>query len=308
MRRSLAWPDLPLEEWKDTCATLHMWTQIAGKIRMALSPRMNHWWQVTLYVNARGLTTSPVPFDGGIFEIQFDFVDHNLIIQTSDGSVRTLQLAPRSVADFHDELMTTLRSLGIDARILTMPAEVPEPIPFDHDHTHASYDPEYANRFWRVLVSVDAVFKEFRARFIGKCSPVHFFWGGFDLAVSRFSGRRVPVREDADPMTREAYSHECISAGWWPGSGTIQYPAFFSYTAPEPAGFSREPVRPESAFYSSDLPMFLLKYDDVRQAPSPETALLEFLQSTYEAGARLARWDREELERAPIPSNSSNSA
>jgi hypothetical protein len=276
-----------------------MWTQIVGKVRMALSPRMNHWWEVPLYVSSRGLTTSPIPYDAGVFEIQFDFINHTLDIQTSDGKAKTLRLTPRPVADFYREMMATLGSLGIHAKIWTMPVEVPDPIPFDQDHMHASYDPEYANRFWRILVATDTVFKQFRARFIGKSSPVHFFWGSFDLAVTRFSGRLAPERPGADPITREAYSHEVISAGFWPGSGDITDAAFYSYTAPPPPGLSKAPIRPSTAFYSPQLSEFLLMYDDVRQAPSPDAALMEFLQSTYEAGANLAKWEREALENAP---------
>lgn len=293
------WPELPLEEWKDTCATLHMWTQVVGKIRLALSPHWNHWWEVPLYVTARGLTTSPIPYEGGIFEILFDFVNHNLIVETSEGTAKTLRLIPRSVAAFHGELMATLETLGVRVKIWTTPVEIPDPIPFDQDRIHASYDPEYANRFWRILVFADTVLKQFRARFIGKCSPVHFFWGSFDLCVTRFSGRPAPERKGADAITREAYSHEVISAGFWPGSGAITDAAFYSYSAPEPPGFSKALIRPDQAFYSSQLSEFLLTYGDVRRASSPEALLMEFLQSTYEAGATLAKWDRESLERTP---------
>ena len=292
-----AWPSLPLEEWKETYATLHMWTQIVGKIRLVQSPPVNHWWQVPLYVSARGLTTSTIPSDTRTFEIDFDFIDHQLIIRTSDGSQKTLPLAPRTVADFYKELMTTLRSLEIEVEIRAIPDEVPDPIPFAEDRVHAAYDPEYANRFWRILVQADRVFEEFRARFIGKCSPVHFFWGSFDLAVTRFSGRRAPEREGADSITREAYSHEVISHGFWPGSGNIQEAAFYSYTAPEPTGLPQAKVRPEGAFYNPETGGFILPYDVVRQAASPDETLLEFLQSTYEAGANLAKWDRASLER-----------
>lgn len=294
-----AWPDLPLEAWKDTYATLHLWTQIVGKIRLRLSPPVNHWWHVTLYVNSRGLTTSPIPYAAGTFEIQFDFLDHKLAIQTSDGASRQLRLAPRPVADFYRELMATLRSIGINVEIDPKPDEVSDPIPFEQDTVHKSYDPEYANRFWRILVSVDKVFKQFRSGFIGKCSPVHFFWGSFDLAVTRFSGRPAPARPQADPITREAYSHEVISAGFWPGSGDIKGPAFYSYAVPEPPGFSKQPVRPSAAFYHPQLSEFLLMYDDIRRAASPGAVLLEFLQRVYEAGATLANWDRKALERAP---------
>jgi len=291
------WPELPLNAWKDTYATLHMWTQIVGKVRLALSPKMNHWWEVPLYVTATGLTTSPIPHDNGIFEIQFDFIHHKLLIQTSDDEEKVVALAPRSVADFYQEFMRCLKSLNIHVKIWRMPCEVPNPIPFDRDTGHASYDPDYANRFWRILVGTDEIFKQFRSRFIGKSSPVHFFWGSFDLAVTRFSGRRAPVREGADPITREAYSHEVISAGFWPGSGDIKDAAFYAYAAPEPAGFAQARVGPAKAFYHPLMHEFLLMYDDVRRASSPKAALLEFLQSTYDAGARLGNWNREELER-----------
>lgn len=296
-----AWPALPLAEWKETYATLHMWSQMVGKIRLALSPHVNHWWESTLYVTARGLTTSPIPHASGVFEIQFDFLDHRLIILTSDGAFRTLRLAPRSVADFYRDLMATLHMLGIEPKIWSMPVEIPAPIPFEKDTVHASYDPEFANRFWRILVSVDRVFKEFRGGFIGKCSPVHFWWGSFDFAVTRFSGRRAPERPGADPVTRDAYSHECISAGFWPGSGPITGPAFYAYAAPEPPGLADVPIRPAAAFYHPELKEFILMYDDVRQAASPRAALLDFLQSTYEAAATLAHWDRAALE---APANS----
>jgi hypothetical protein len=291
------WPELPLEAWQDTYATLHMWTQIVGKVRLALSPRINHWWEVALYVNARGLTTSAIPCNGGNFEIQFDFIDHKLIIQTSWGSSKTLALKPRSVADFYAEFTSALQSLGIAVKIWPMPQEVPNPVRFDRDTQHASYDPEYAHRFWQILIVCDNTFQEFRAGFIGKDSPVHFFWGSFDLCVTRFSGRRAPERVGADPVTREAYSHEVISAGFWPGGGDIKGAAFYAYAAPEPAGFAEQPVRPAAAFYHPQLKEFLLMYDDVRRAASPRQALLSFLQSTYDAGANLAHWDRKELER-----------
>jgi hypothetical protein len=295
--RSKTWPELPLAAWKGTCATLHMYSQIVGKVRLALAPRMNHWWEVPLYVDARGLTTSPIPYRGEIFEIRFDFLEHRLVIETSAGAVRTLPLEPRAVADFHRDVLAALRSLGIPVRIWRMPVEVPDPIPFDEDRKHASYDPEYARRFWRILVEADAIFKEFRARFQGKASPVHFFWGSFDLAVSRFSGRRAPERVGADTITREAYSHEVISGGFWPGGAGVEGPAFYSYAAPEPAGFSAATVRPAAAFYHRELKEYLLMYDDARRAPDPRAAVLDFLQSTYEAGAELGRWDRAELER-----------
>jgi hypothetical protein len=292
-----AWPELRLETWKDTYATLHMWTQIVGKVRLALSPRINHWWEVALYVNAVGLTTSAIPYKQLVFEIQFNFLEHRLTIAICDGQQRVLPLRPQSVAAFYAEFMSALQSLDIDVHIWPMPVEVPNPIRFDRDTQHASYEPEYAQRFWRILTLVDPVFKEFRSRFVGKHSPIHFFWGSFDLASTRFSGRRAPERKDADPITREAYSHEVISAGFWPGGGDVKGAAFYTYAAPEPAGFKTAQVRPEKAFYSP-LGEFLLMYDDVRQSTEPEKLLMEFLQSTYEAGANLGNWPRAELERA----------
>jgi hypothetical protein len=293
-----SWPELPLDAWQDTRATLHMWTQVVGKVRLVLSPRINHWWEVPLYVNARGLTTSAIPYGDGIFEIQFDFIDHKLMVQTSWGEAKTLALRPQSVADFYAEFMAALRSLGIAVKIWSMPCEVPNPVRFESDTLHASYDPEYAHRFWQILILCENVFQEFRAGFIGKDSPVHFFWGSFDMCVTRFSGRRAPERVGADFITREAYSHEVISAGFWPGGGDIKGPAFYAYAAPEPPGLAEQLVRPGEAFYHPQLHEFLLMYDDVRRAASPRQALLSFLQSTYDAGANLAHWDRKELERA----------
>lgn len=292
------WPELPLEAWQDTYATLHMWTQIVGKVRLALTPRINHWWGVPLYVTPFGLTTSAIPYAGGNFEVQFDFIHHQLVIRTSNDALLSLALAPRSVADFYREFMGTLASLGIAVKIWKMPVEIPDPIPFDQDTRHASYDPEYANRFWRILACCDALFNEFRAGFIGKSSPVHFFWGSFDLAVTRFSGRRAPLREGADSITREAYSHEVISAGFWPGGADVKGAALYAYAAPEPAGFAQSPVRPAPAFYHPQLKEFILMYDDVRRAASPGDALLSFLQTTYDGAADLANWNRKELERA----------
>jgi hypothetical protein len=294
---SKAWPALPLSEWADTYATLHMWSQMVGKTRLALSPRVNHWWEVPLYVSARGLTTSAIPYKKGVFEAEFDFIEHKLEIRTSNNETRALRLAPRSVADFYAEYLEALRSLDVDAKIWPMPVEVPNPIRFDQDRQHASYDPEYAHRFWRILVTVDSIFKEFRSRFLGKCSPVHFFWGSFDLAVTRFSGRRAPERPGADRITLEAYSHEVISVGFWPGGGDVKGAAFYAYAAPEPVGFGQSPVRPPKAFYNPQMSEFFLMYDDVRLSESPRDALLDFCQSTYEAGANLAKWDRENLER-----------
>ncbi len=292
-----AWPELPLAAWQDTYATLHMWTQIVGHIRMTLTPKINHWWNVPLYVSARGLTTSPIPYQRRIFEIRFDFIAHKLIIETSEGGVDGMQLAPRSVADFYSDLMRRLHSLEIDVKFHGSPDEVPNPIPFAQDEVHKSYDAEYAHRWWRALVSADTVLKDFRSRFIGKCSPVHFFWGSFDLAVTRFSGRRAPAR--SDPMSREAYSHEVSSVGFWPGGGDVKGPAFYSYSVPQPDGFKTYAVRPATAKYDAGLGEFLLMYDDIRTAASPEAELMEFCQSTYEAGANLGKWDRAELERAP---------
>jgi hypothetical protein len=296
--RAAVWPSLPLEEWQDTYATLHMWTQIVGKIRLVQSPPINHFWQVPLYVSARGLTTTAIPHGTRNFEIEFDFIAHQLVIRTSDGETRRLELAPRSVADFYRELMATLDALRLSVKIRAVPDELSNPIPFADDHGHASYAPEYANRLWRILIQCDRVFKDFRARFIGKVSPVHFFWGSFDLAVTRFSGRPAPPREGADSITREAYSHEVISHGFWPGSGNIQMPAFYSYTTPEPAGLPQTPIKPATAFYNPETSGFILPYDDVRKADEPERVLMEFLQSSYEAGANLAKWDRAALERA----------
>jgi hypothetical protein len=296
--KSEVWPSLPLEEWEATRATLHMWTQVIGKIRMAQTPLVNHWWNVPLYVDARGLTTSPMRYNERTFEIDFDFIDHRLHIKTSDGAHREFPLEPRSVAEFYREVMRLLKELDIEVKIWTTPVEIPDPIPFEKDETHASYDAEQAQRFWRILLQASKVFEEFRSRFIGKCSPVHFFWGSFDLAVTRFSGRPAPERPGADPITREAYSHEVISHGFWPGTpGAVDAPAFYSYTAPEPARLPEEKIRPEKAFYHRELKEFLLYYDDVRLAAHPEEALMEFLQSTYEAGAHLADWDRAALER-----------
>jgi hypothetical protein len=293
------WPELPLAAWRDTYATLHMWSQIVGKVRLALSPRINHWWEVPLYVSVTGLTTSAIPYPGGIFEIEFDFIHHQLLIKTNHDMAAKLALKQRSVADFYREFMAALASLGIAVKIWKMPVEIPNPIAFDEDTQHASYDPEYAHRFWEILASSEKIFVEFRARFIGKASPIHFFWGSFDLAATRFSGRRAPERPGADAITREAYSHEVSSAGFWPGGGAIQEAAFYAYAAPEPEGFGQAPVRPAQAYYHPELKEFLLRYDDVRTSASPRAALLEFLQSTYEAAANLAKWDRKELEKAP---------
>jgi hypothetical protein len=291
------WPALPFEAWKDTYATLHMWTQIVGKVRLALTPLVNHWWNVPLYVTARGLTTSRVPYGDRSFEIWFDFIAHELVIETSDGIVERLPLAPRAVADFYDEFMKMLRTAGIEVKIWRMPVEIPNPIPFDEDQVRASYDRAAVERFWRILLSVDSLLQRFRCGFIGKSSPVHFFWGSFDLAVTRFSGRRAPERPGADRVTREAYSHEVSSVGFWPGGGDVAGPAFYSYAAPEPEGFKEARTGPKGAFYQPKLGEFLLMYDDVRRAESPSAALLEFCESTYGAAAGLGKWDRAALER-----------
>ena len=303
IRREEAWPAIPLEAWSDTCATLHLWTQIAGKIRLAKSPPVNHSWHVTLYVTATGLTTSPIPDGSRVFQIDFDFLAHELVIRTSDGGVGGFPLEPQSVAAFYRRLMEEMASLELRVDIHGKPNEVTVAIPFDEDETHRAYDAERVTAFWRALVQADRVFHVFRAGFLGKASPVHFFWGAPDLAVTRFSGRRAPehpggVPNLPDRVTREAYSHEVSSCGFWPGGGAIAYPAFYSYAYPEPPGFSTAPVAPRQAFYSADLREFVLPYDTVREAASPDDTLLEFLQSTYEAAADLARWDRGELERA----------
>ncbi|HLW81775.1 MAG TPA: DUF5996 family protein [Candidatus Acidoferrales bacterium] len=294
----LAWPALPLAEWEPTRATLHMWTQMAGKVRLALAPLVNHWWSVVLYVNSRGLTTSAIPYEDRAFEIQFDFLKHVLEIKVCDGGVRTLVLAPRSVADFYREFMDALGSLGILVKIWPMPVEIPNPTRFDEDRVHASYDAQAAHRFWRALVSVNSVFNEFRSRFIGKSSPVHFFWGSFDLAVTRFSGRRAPERPGADKMTREAYSHEVSSVGFWPGTEGVIDAAFYAYAAPEPASFSGAKIRPAAAFYDKKMSEFFLPYEEVRRSANPRGALLDFAQSAYEAAASLGNWDRAALERS----------
>jgi hypothetical protein len=295
-------PALPFDTWKDTLATLHMWTQVVGKVRLKLCPLVNHFWNVAFYLTARGLTSSAMPYQRGAiwgtFEVQFDFIDHQLSVESSNGRRVEIALKAESVAEFYKTFMAALAELGVIVKIWTTPCEIPDPIPFEQDQIHAAYDPEAVNKFWRILVWVDQVFKEFRAGFLGKVSPVHFFWGSFDLAVTRFSGRRAPERPGADSITREAYSHEVSSAGFWPGGGDIKGPAFYSYAAPEPPGFAERKIRPQPAFYHPQLKEFLLMYDDVRTAASPKTALMEFLQSTYEAAAELGSWDRKSLERA----------
>jgi hypothetical protein len=297
-----AWPALPFGEWKGTAKTLHMWTQVVGKIRLSLTPWINHSWHVTLYVTARGLTTSPIYVGARVLEIDFDFVEHVLRIRTggTGAEERTLPLAPKSVATFYREVMTALAGLDIPVQINPTPNEVDPAIPFDQNETDAAYDPEYANRFWRVLLQSDRVFKEFRSEFCGKCSPVHFFWGSFDLAVTRFSGRRAPPHPGGiphlpDAVTREAYSHEVSSLGFWPGNEMMPDPIFYSYAYPEPRGFSDAKVRPDAASYNSQLKEFVLRYDDMRAAELPDGALLDFAHSTYDAASGLGNWDRAAL-------------
>src|SRR5450755_2767137 len=299
-----AWPELPTAAWRETRETLHLWTQIIGKIRLARAPWLNHSWHVTLYVTARGLTTSAIPDGMRSFQIDFDFIDHQLRISTSDGASRQFALAGKSVAGFYAAIMAELAALGIDIAINEMPNELPDPIRFSQDNRHATYDPEAVRRFFQILRNADSVFKQFRTGFIGKASPVHFFWGSFDLGVTRFSWRRAPrhpggVPHLSDAVAVEAYSHEVSSAGFWPGSGAIDYPAFYSYAYPEPAGFRTARVRPDAAFFSEAVGEFLLPYDAVRTAAEPDQALLEFLQSTYEAAADAANWNRDALECAP---------
>ncbi len=303
------WPSLPLAEWRDTYATLHMWTQIVGKVRLIQTPWVNHSWHVPLYVTSRGLTTSPIPHGTRTFEITFDFIDHRLLVTTSDGPARALALAPRTVADFYRELMATLGELGVPVRIRARPNEVEPAIPFAQDRQHAAYDDDYANRFWRILVQTERVMKTFRARFVGKCSPVHFFWGSFDLALTRFSGRTAPPHPGGVPnfpdwVAREAYSHEVSSCGFWPGGGTVPMPVFYAYAYPEPAGFAGASVPPSSARYDATLHEFILPYDAVRTAADADAALLSFFQGAYAAAADLAHWDRAALERASAPGGS----
>ena len=296
------WPELPFAAWKDNCETLHLWTQVIGKVRLALTPWLNHSWHVTLLVTARGLGTPPIAANGRALTIEFDFIDHVLWFRTSDGHVRQLMLRPIAVAEFYADVMVGLRELGIDVRIDEMPNEIAGAVPFPDDRAHAAYDREYVERFWRVLLRSEQVFSHFRTGFIGKASPVHFFWGSFDLAVTRFSGRPAPphpggVPNLPDAVAREAYSHEVSSAGFWPGGGgAIDYPAFYSYAYPAPEGFAAARVRPDAAFWSKDLGEFILPYDAVRTAREPEAALMAFLQSTYDAAADLGRWDRRALE------------
>jgi Family of unknown function (DUF5996) len=296
-----AWPPLPFAEWKETCATLHMWTQIVGKIRLVQTPWTNHSWHVTLYLTARGLTTSPIPHGSHTFEIDFDLIDHELRIEKSDGTRRMLKLQPQSVAAFYHAVMRALNELELPVKIDLLPNEVENPIRFDQDEQHRSYDSKYANRFWRVLMQADRVFKDFRSRFCGKCSPVHFFWGSFDLAVTRFSGRPAPPHPGGiphlpDQITREAYSQEVSSLGFWPGNAASPTPLFYSYAYPEPSGFSQAKILPDAATYNAQMREFILPYDAVRAASSPDKMLLDFAQSTYDAASKLGKWDRGALE------------
>jgi hypothetical protein len=289
------WPPLPLAEWDATRATLHMWTQIVGKIRLATTPMINHWWNVPLYLTARGLTTSPMPHDRRTFSIDFDFIDHVLIVACSDGRIARMPLVAMSVAEFYRRVRQTLAELDLAVPIWPVPVEVPDPVPFTEDTVHASYDADAAQRFWRILAQTERVFARFRARFTGKCSPVHFFWGSFDLAVTRFSGRSAPPRPDADATTRLSYNAELSSLGFWPGGGAVDGAAFYAYTFPEPDGYRTQPISPSAARFDETLGIYLLMYDTVREADDPEAMILEFAESTYQAGARLQKWPLEEL-------------
>jgi len=291
-----AWPPLPLEGWRETYATLHMWTQVVGKVCIAATTLANHWWNIAFRVTSRGFSTPLLRAGDRIFAMEFDFVAHRLLIRCEDGSSETLPLEPRTVADFYAATMQALARLGIAVRIWTMPVEVPEPIRFELDTKHRSYDPTAANAFFRALVSMTPVLERFRCRFVGKCSPVHFFWGSFDLAVTRFSGRRAPARPGADAITREAYSHEVISHGFWPGGdfagrGRVEEPVFYCYALPEPDGFKRARAEPTAAAYDEKFGEFFLPYEAVRTAADPESTLLAFMESTYQAAAKLAKWD-----------------
>jgi hypothetical protein len=294
-----AFPALPFDEWRDTQQTLHMWTQVVGKIKLALTPRVNQWWNVPLYVTSRGLTTSLIRYGEGGFQMDFNFVDHRLEIATNDGLTESVALEPQTVAEFYQKTCDALKKLGIEVKIWTTPVEIPDPIPFEKDDQHRSYDAEHANRFWQMLVQIDRVFYDFRSRFTGKCSPVHFFWGSFDLAVTRFSGKPAQPKPDADFITRLSYDAELSSLGFWPGGMGIDGPIFYSYTFPEPEGFRDQPIRPAAASYDEQLGEFLLMYDDVRSSPDPAIAILDFAQSTYEAGARLQGWPIEQLQLKP---------
>jgi hypothetical protein len=297
VRTTNLWPELPLAEWKDTYDTLHRWTQIIGKMRLALTPQVNHWWNSTLYVTPHGLTTSAMYYDNRLLQIDFDFISHLLLFETADNPTKRITLRPCSVAEFYQEVNATLRSLGMSITIWTTPVEIPERTPFEQDKKHKSYDPEYVQRFWRILAQTNRVFSEFRSRFIGKVSPVHFFWGAFDLAVTRFSGRPAPTHPGGPYCARfvmvEAYSQEVSSCGFWPGGGPVREPVFYAYSYPEPPGFREYSIQPKEAFYNAEMGEFLLPYDVVRTADSPDEILLTFLQSTYEAAATCGKWNRD---------------
>ena len=292
------WPSLPLAEWQDTHDTLHMWMQIVGKTRLALAPKQNHWWHVPLYVTSRGLTTSPMPYGAGTFEVEFDFIGHRLLVETSDGAVREIPLRSQAVADFYRDYMALLAALGITVKLWPVPVEAEHTIPFPEDRLHATYDGAHAHRFFRMLVHADRILKRFSGRFLGKSSPAHFFWGAFDLALTRFNGRRASEHADTEWwVLREANSHEEISFGFWPGSGTVREPAFYAYARPEPAGLAAAAIQPGNAYYSRELADFILPYDAVRSAPSPDVVALDFFQSAYDAASDLGRWDRGALDR-----------
>jgi hypothetical protein len=294
------WPSLPLAEWRETHDTLHMWAQIVGKTRLALAPRQNHWWHVPLYVTSRGLTSTPIPYGAGAFEVEFDFIDHRLVVTTSEGAIRALPLRAQAVADFYREYVALLGSLGIAVKLWPVPVEVDHTIPFLEDRAHASYDAGQVHRFFLMLLHADRIMKRFQGRFLGKTSPVHFFWGAFDMALTRFNGRRAPEPPETEWwVIREANSHEEISVGFWPGSGAVPEPAFYAYARPEAPGFAAAPIRPQAAFYSREMADFILPYEAVRKAPRPDDAVLDFYQSVYEAGADLGRWDRAALDRPP---------
>jgi Family of unknown function (DUF5996) len=294
------WPSLPLEQWRATRDTLHMWLQMVGKTRLALAPKQNHWWHVALYLTSRGLTTTPIPYGTRTFQVDFDFIDHRLVLETSDGTTRQMPLRPQAVADFYRDYLSTLDALGIRVKLWPVPSEAEHSIPFPEDRTHASYEAAHAHRFFRVLRQADRILKRFAGRFLGKSSPVHFFWGAFDLALTRFSGRRAPEGEDTEWwVIREANSHEEFSVGFWPGSGSVTEPAFYAYARPEPPGLAATSISPASAYYHREVADFILPYEAVRRTLSPDTAVLEFCQSAYDAAATLARWDRAALDRPP---------
>jgi Family of unknown function (DUF5996) len=297
-----SWPPLPLDGWRETYATLHMWSQIVGKIALARTPRLNHFWNVAFQITPRGLSTPLLRHGDRLFTMTFDFVAHALVVQSSEGATESIHLEPRSVMEFYKIVMDTLRRMGLETRIWPMPVEIPDPKRFDTDVMHHSYDPQAANAFWRILVTVKPIFENFRCGFIGKSSPVHFFWGGFDLASTRFSGRLAPERQGADSIQKESYSHEVISHGFWPGGAAMQEAAFYAYAAPEPAGFKDAVVAPRAAFYSKEMSEFFLPYEAVRSSSSPEAELTAFLKTTYDAGADLGKWDRANLERKAIAS------